>query len=69
MSHVLKILSQLTQDDKYIIERIISFDILKFVIDILLRKSLEREYVFDCISCIGNCLTSDDCVTDVSELT
>jgi hypothetical protein len=68
LSHVLKILSFLSQDEKYIIERIFCFDLLKFVIEILLRNSLEREYVFDCISFIGNCLTSADDVTDVSLL-
>jgi hypothetical protein len=65
LSLVLIIISQLSRDEKNMIERIIACDIVRHIFEVLNRKSLEREFVLNCIRIIGNISYGDEKVVDV----
>ncbi len=44
-------------------------NVTKYIIEILNRKSLEREYVSNSLTCVGNFLTGSDELTNVSNST
>ena len=65
LSLILNILQCLSRDDKFIVERIVECNLVNPILEVLNRKSLERDLVIVSLRIIGNLLASSDQIVEV----
>jgi len=65
LNSLLNIFSTLSLDDKFLADKLISNNILSYILDILNIKNLVRENVVFCVRILGNLMYKSDSVVDV----
>jgi hypothetical protein len=63
--YLLQIISFLSLDEKFIVEKLLSHNITQYILEVLERKNLERDYIVLCVRILGNLMCANDFVVDV----
>ena len=66
LRHIVNTIKLLSLDEKYNVEAIAKCGLAKVILNILNKKSIERDIVVPCIIIIGNMMYANDLIVDVS---